>query len=227
VQAVREIYDGPRNPRTGRRIYPGLERGGEFGWPGDRGELGRDFYKYMVFEDPNWDFHTLDFDHDIALADARLGPVIDSTNPDISQFKGLGGKLIMYHGWDDPRVNPRNSINYLGEVAAAMHHHHHGDDEDSARETGSFLRLFMVPGMGHCGGGPGPNTFDTLTALEQWVERGVAPARIIASGGEVLGRTRPLCPFPQVARYIGHGSIDEAENFVCAEAGEHHGHDGD
>jgi len=227
VQAVREIYDGPRNPRTGRRIYPGLERGGEFGWPGDRGELGRDFYKYMVFEDPNWDFHTLDFDHDIALADARLGPVIDSTNPDISQFKGLGGKLIMYHGWDDPRVNPRNSINYLGEVAAAMHHHHHGDDEDSARETGSFLRLFMVPGMGHCGGGPGPNTFDTLTALEQWVERGVAPARIIASGGEVLGRTRPLCPFPQVARYIGHGSIDEAENFVCAEAGEHHGHDDD
>jgi feruloyl esterase len=81
--------------------------------------------------------------------------------------------------------------------------------------------------MGHCGGGPGPNTFDTLTALEQWVERGVAPARIIASGGEVPGRTRPLCPFPQVARYIGHGSINEAENFVCAEAGEHHGHDED
>ena len=223
VQAVREIYAGPRNPRTGRQIYPGLERGGEFGWPGDRGELGRDFYKYMVFEDPSWDFHTLDFDEDIALADSRMAPVIDSTNPDLSQFKARGGKLIVYHGWDDPRVNPRNSINYLGEVAAAMHHHH--GHEDSEQETENFLRLFMVPGMGHCGGGPGPNTFDMLTALEHWVEQGVAPARIIASGGEVPGRTRPLCPFPQVARYTGQGSIDEAANFVCAEG--HHGHDDD
>jgi feruloyl esterase len=129
----------------------------------------------------------------------------------------------MYHGWDDPRVNPRNSINYLGEVGRAMHHHH--GHEDSEQETENFLRLFMVPGMGHCGGGPGPNTFDMLTALEHWVEEGVAPARIIASGGEVPGRTRPLCPFPQVARYTGQGSIDEAANFVCAEG--HHGHDDD
>ena len=210
VQAVKEIYDGPRNPRTGELIYPGLERGGEFGWPGDRGSLGRDFYKYMVFEDPSWDFHTLDFDQDIAFADARMALVINSTDPDLREFKALGGKLIMYHGWDDPRVNPRNSINYLRSVAAAMQ-----------QDPADFLRLFMAPGMGHCGGGPGPNTFDTLTALEQWVERGMAPERIVASGGEVAGRTRPLCPFPQVARYTGQGSIDEAASFVCAEVQGH------
>jgi feruloyl esterase len=209
MQAVRDIYAGPRNPRTGEQIYPGLQPGGEFGWPGDRGSLGRDFYKYMVFGNPNWDFHTLDFDQDITTADA-LGPVIDSTNPDLSQFRALGGKLIMYHGWNDPRVNPQNSINYIQSVAA----------QDPAQGTAEFLRLFMVPGMGHCGGGPGPNTFDTLTALEKWVEQSVAPERIIASGGDVRGRTRPLCPYPQVARFTGQGSIDDAASFVCTEPGD-------
>jgi feruloyl esterase len=116
--------------------------------------------------------------------------------------------MIMYHGWNDPLVNPRNSINYYQSVVAALHRQ---DDE----ESGEFLRLFMAPGMTHCFLGPGPNVFDTLTALETWVEQGKAPEKLIASGGAVAGRTRPLCPYPRVARYLGRGSINDAANFAC------------
>jgi feruloyl esterase len=239
VTAVRKIYAGPRNPRTGARIYPGLERGSEAAggtlgaggsWSaliaGPQTFLGGDFYKYMVFNDPKWDFHTLDFDHDIAIADAKMAAIINSTDPDLSDFRALGGKLIMYHGWADPLVNPRNSINYLRSVQARRH----GRDEDSgAAATQSFLRLFMAPGMTHCAGGPGLNTFDTLTALEQWVEHGAAPDKLIASHtalafpDNVMAAapppgdfSRPLCPWPQVARWTMTGSATDAASFVCA-----------
>ncbi|HKD42676.1 MAG TPA: tannase/feruloyl esterase family alpha/beta hydrolase [Myxococcaceae bacterium] len=227
ADAVRKIYEGPRNPRTGELLYPGLERGGEHGaiaddsfsqllgsWlPLTRGEgldpnsfgipfLGTLFFQQMVFNDLNWDYRTLDYDADVAFADATIGPIINSTDPDLSNFKSLGGKLIMYHGWADPLVNPRNSIDYYQSVAAKL-------------ETDSFLRLFMVPGMDHCSLGTGPYVFDTLTALERWVEQGEAPDRIVATGGIVPTRTRPLCPYPQVARYQGQGSIDDAANFAC------------
>ncbi len=134
-----------------------------------------------VFTDPSWDFHTLDFDHDIAFADSKMDAIIDSTNPDLSDFEVLGGKLIMYHGWADPLVNPRNSIDYLRSVAASGHGKGEDDDDGFARRTRSFNRLFMAPGMTHCAGGPGLNTFDTLTALERWVEVGRAPDKLIAS----------------------------------------------
>src|SRR5260370_41144892 len=118
----------------------------------------------MVFGDPNWNFHTHDLDHVIAFADAKMSAIIDSTSPDLSDFRELGGKLIMYHGWNDPLVNPRNSINYYQSVVAALHPE---DDEGSgagapgaAKETQEFLRLFMAPGMTHCLLGPGPNVFD-------------------------------------------------------------------
>jgi feruloyl esterase len=246
VEAVRTIYAGPRNPRTGERIYPGLERGSEAAggslsagasWSaliaGPQTFLGGDFYKYMVFNDPAWDFHTLDFDDDIAVADARMAPVINSTDPGLGAFKSLGGKLIMWHGWADPLVNPRNSIDYYQSVAAVMHNHHHKAFNPvapgPARDTADFFRLFMAPGMAHCAGGPGLNTFDTLTALEQWVEHGVAPDKLIASHTTLAfpdnvmraappagDFSRPLCPWPQVARWTGKGSPRDAANFVCA-----------
>jgi feruloyl esterase len=241
VEALKQIYRGPVNPRTGQQIYPGLERGGEYGWPGDQGSLGRDFFRYFVFGDPTWDYHTLDFDHNIALADAKVGAVINSTSADLRAFEARGGKLIMYHGWNDPRVNPRNSINYVERVVAQMSSGRSNDDggegNDALEGTREFLRLFMAPGMGHCAGGPGLNTFDTLTALEQWVERGVAPDKLIASNAglsfpynvETPGTgsfTRPLCPYPEEAVYAGHGSTNDAANFVCRVVTEHERDDG-
>src|SRR5713101_4716838 len=182
-----------------------------------------------VFTDPSWDFHTLDFDHDIAFADSKMDAIIDSTNPDLSDFEVLGGKLIMYHGWADPLVNPRNSIDYLRSVAASGHGKGEDDDDGFARRTRSFNRLFMAPGMTHCAGGPGLNTFDTLTALEQWVEEGKAPDKLIASHtalgfpDNVMSATpppgdfsRPLCPWPQVAHLTARGSKTDAGSFVCA-----------
>jgi len=222
LQAVKDIYNGPRNPRTGEKIYPGLEPGSEYNWPGDRGSLGRDFYKYFVYEDPSFDFRMLDFDRDVAFGEERMASIIDSTNPDLTGFRARGGKLLMYHGWNDPRVNPRNSIDYVQNVVAF--------EGGNLQGTQEFLRLFMEPGMGHCSGGPGVNTFDTLTALERWVEQGVAPERLVGSHTE-LGFpdnvmtpgsgdfTRPLCPYPAEARYRGQGSRSDADSFVCEVVG--------
>ena len=238
AEAVRKVYAGPRNPRTGEQLYPGLERGSEYdaltddflpqlvgSWIAHEPTspavpfLGDFFFKQMVFNDLNWDYRTLDYNRDVALADRKMAPIINSTDPDLSDFKALGGKLIMWHGWNDPLVNPRNSINYYKSVVAKLHHGHGKDFNEKApgpaKETDAFLRLFMVPGMDHCLLGSGPNVFDTLTPLERWVEQGRAPERIIASGGAVPNRTRPLCPYPQVSRYTGHGSIDNAANFAC------------
>lgn len=244
VDAVRKIYAGPRNPRTGEQIYPGLERGSEAagGLLGGSGSwstlissaqtfLGGDTWKYMVFKDPRWDFHTLDFDRDVALADEVAGPITDSTDPDLSDFRALGGKMIIWHGWADPLVNPRNSIDYLRSVAAAGRGKQETaqDDDEAARRTQGFLRLFMAAGLTHCSGGPGLTTFDTLTALERWVEQGQAPKKLIASHTNLAFPdnvmrneppagtfSRPLCPWPEVARYLGKGSKTDARSFVCA-----------
>jgi feruloyl esterase len=136
--------------------------------------------------------------------------MFNATSPDLSRFRGHGGKLIQYHGWSDPDIPPTNSVNYFESVVAAQ-----GGNADNTRE---FYRLFMVPGMQHCTGGPGTARFDAVTALEQWVEQQQAPRRIAAAHltqGSV-DRTRPLCPYPQEAKYKGSGSTDEEANFVCA-----------
>lgn len=223
VETVEKIYQGARTS-DGRQIFPGLLPGGEGpgGWPtwitgaapgrGSHSTLAMPVFSYMVFNDPKWDFRSFrwdrtgDLDSDVDLVDAALGPTFNNMNPDLRAFQKHGGKLIQYHGYSDPDISPLNSINYYQSVEQQM-----GDPR-------SFYRLFMVPGMFHCSGGPGPNVFDTVTALEQWVEQGKAPSQIVASHrtGGAVDRTRPLCPFPQEAQWKGSGSTDQAENFVCA-----------
>jgi feruloyl esterase len=212
VDAARKIYTPARNSRTGTQIFPAMERGSELVWATLAGgpkpiALADDYFKYVVFENPNWDFKTLNFDSDFAKAQKRDGGTLSATNPDLRPFFSHGGKLIQYHGWTDQQVMPRNSIDYYRSVVREM-----GD----AAKTADSYRLFMAPGMNHCGGGEGPNKFDVLGALARWVENGKAPDSILASrtqGG--VSRTRPLCPYPQAAVYKGTGSTDDAANFAC------------
>jgi feruloyl esterase len=213
VEAARRIYSPARNPRTGEQIFPPMEPGSELVWERLAGgpkpiELAGDYFKYVVFDDPQWDFRTLNFDGDVAKAMQKDGGVLSATNPDLQPFFSRGGKLIAYHGWTDQQVMPENSINYYKSVVAAV----------GKVNADASYRLFMAPGMNHCGGGDGPNKFDMLGALEAWREGGKAPETVLAShatDGKV-DRTRPLCPYPEVAKYKGSGSTDEATNFACA-----------
>ena len=167
-----------------------------------------DQFKYIVFARPDWNWRTFDLERDVAAADAKGEGTLSAIDPDLSAFARRGGKLLMYHGWSDQDIAPRASINFYKATLGTTR----------APSADAWVRLFMVPGMGHCGGGEGPNTFDMMTALEAWVERGAAPERVVASraaDGKVE-RTRPLCAYPQVARYSGTGSIDDAASFVCA-----------
>jgi feruloyl esterase len=206
VEAVRKIYAPSKNPRTGQEIFPGLAPGSELGWNGLAGPqalpIASDHFKYVVFKDPNWDWRTLNFDTDVALADKMDDGMLNATDPDLKAFVAHGGKLLMYHGWTDQLIPPQNSINYFRSVPETL--------------RGS-VRLFMVPGMNHCAGGEGTSTFDAVKAMEQWVEQKKAPEQIAAShlNNGVVDRTRPLWPYPQVAQFKGRGSTDDAANFVC------------
>ena len=206
VDAVRNVYGGAQNTRTGRQVFPGLERGSELGWSPQPVGYAVDLFKYVVFKNPNWDPNSLNFDGHYALtAESEFG-VLDADNPDLTPFFTSGGKLLMYHGWSDPGIPARASVSYYESVRART----------GARADDS-LRLFMVPGMGHCGGGTGVNTFDMVTPLDQWVTAGKAPAEVPASRvrNGVSDRTRPLCAYPQIAIYKGTGSLDDAANFSC------------
>ena len=212
VEAARVVMSPVKNRKTGELIFPGFEPGNELGWArmlGGPDPYGTavDQFKFIVFNDPNWDWRTFDLERDVAAADNSGQGVLSSVNPDLSRFAKHGGKLLMYHGWADQDIAPQASINFYKDTSKAT----------AAAQSAQWIRLFMVPGMQHCGGGEGPNTFDMMTALERWVEQGTAPEHILAShstDGKV-DRTRPLCPFPQVARYKGAGSIDDAANFAC------------
>jgi Tannase and feruloyl esterase len=212
VSTARLLYSSRLNPKSGREITalaPGSERGWtDRGWTASARATGRDQFRYLVLQDPSWDVSAFDFDRDIVRAEDVDAGTINALDPDLSAFFARGGKLIHYHGWSDPQISPGNSTQYFTRVATAA---------GGASAVAANYRLFMAPGMGHCGGGEGPNTFDMIGALEQWVEAGKAPDRIVAShsvDGRV-DRTRPLCPFPQVAEYIGSGSPNDAANFVC------------
>ena len=215
VEAVKMAY-APATKRNGELIYPGLVPGGEADWPisvfngaADPGAIDLGIFRYVAHQDPAWDWHTFDLERDTALAIEKAGD-IEVTDPDLQAFKARGGKLLIYHGWNDGgtggAISPLNSINYYSSVLAKM-----GPQQDD------WLRLFMVPGMDHCGGGPGPNQFAVVNAMESWREEGNAPRQITAYHvtNDRVDMSRPLCPYPQVAMYTGTGSTNDAANFVC------------
>jgi feruloyl esterase len=167
------------------------------------------FFRYMAFEqdDPNYDWRTFDLKRDLPKIET-ISAILSPIDANLKQYGKSGKKLLLYHGWADPAISAYGTIDYYNKVVTAVGGKEKADD---------FVRLFLAPGMHHCRGGPGPDTFDTLSAMEQWVEKGVAPAKLIASHStdKKVDRTRPLCPEPQVAKYVGSGSIDAAENFKC------------
>jgi len=216
VKTVRAIMAPPKNRQTGETIFPTYQPGTEWGWTRLLGgpnpyDTAVDQYKYVVFSDPNWNWRTFDLEKDTAAGDRAGHGVLAAVNPDLTAFAQHGGKLLTYHGFSDNSIAPEASINFYKSAIVATR---------AAAASPDWLRLFMVPGMGHCIGGPGPDSFDMVPALEAWVERGTPPQQVLASkilDGRIT-RTRPLCPFPQQARYKGTGSLDEAANFSCAAA---------
>ncbi len=239
VAALKKLYAGPKNSK-GEKIFPGRVPGGEEGpggWPlwitGSAPgtslmyQFTTGFFPNMVFDDPKWDFKTFNFDSGVKTADEKQAGNLNATDANLKAFEKRGGKLIIYHGWSDGAISAFNTIDYYNSMVSAM----------GARETGQFVRLFMAPGMQHCGGGPGPNSFGQLglgvgpadpqhsiyAALDQWVEKGIAPERIVATKyvndsnpAQGVKMTRPLCPYPQAARYKGAGDSNDEANFVCS-----------
>jgi feruloyl esterase len=211
VDAVRRIYAGPANPRTNERIWSPLYRGSELDWSfftESQNPIGiATSALRMILGDPTWDYQSIDFDRHVALADQSAIARVNASNPDISAYVKRGGKLILSGGWNNALVPAGAVLDYYRNVEKTI----------GIEDTRQGVRLYMVPGMIECNGGPGTDTFDMLTVMRRWVERGEAPNGVIASRvehGKVV-RTRPLCPYPQVATYRGSGSTDEAKNFVC------------
>jgi hypothetical protein len=236
VGALQKIYAGPKNSK-GEQLFPGFEPGGETGmggwgsWitgftPGKSVQLAfaNGFFADMTFQDASWDYRKMNFDKDVKITDDKESRIFNATDPNMKAFKDRGGKLLLYHGWSDAAIPPTNTIHYYDSVIAKM----------GRKQASEFVELYMVPGMQHCGGGPGVTEFGAMSpaaaqpdrsmikSLEQWVEKGTPPAKIIATkykadGNPASGvvRTRPLCPYPTVAKYSGSGSTDDAANFSC------------
>jgi feruloyl esterase len=209
VRAVERVYGGVYSP-SGELYYPGHARGFELGWrmpaaddvPSD---LQTDATRYVLYEDPEWDWRRFDLDRDLPAVREKAG-YLEALDTDLREFQARGGKLLFYHGWNDPGPSPLNTINYYQGVLQTV-----GGDMDD------WMRLYMMPGMGHCSGGIGPDNADFLGALEAWVEEDVAPASITASRireGRV-DMTRPLCPYPAVATWDGSGNPDDAASYSC------------
>ena len=213
IKAVKQIYSPAVNPRTGKELFASLPPGTELGWGvqalgPEPSQNIYDQYRYVVFKDPKWDWKTFDFDKDEEKGSRPEHLIMNATDPNMKPFFSHGGKLLLYHGWSDPNVSTLNTIKYYDSVVQNL---------GGPAKASDNVRLFLAPGMGHCGGGEGPNQFDMVTALEQWVEKGKAPSEIIASHATTgqVDRTRPLCAYPQVATYKGSGDPNEAANFTC------------
>ena len=211
VAALRAIYAGPRNPRTGRQIFPGFEPGSESMFPiQTAGPLpfgaAETYLRDLVFKNPQWDFRTFDYDRGVVLAREVGSAVLDVPPSGLDGYFAQGRKLLLSHGWADGLIPSMSTVNFYTALAHRL----------GPQRADTAVRLFMVPGMGHCSGGDGPYVLDPISTIDRWVETGRAPERIIASNPPgAPPRTRPLCPYPQVARYRGQGSTDEAQNFEC------------
>jgi feruloyl esterase len=205
LKTVETHYGGLRNSK-GELIFSGQALGNPIpalaGATGMPGAGAFDSIRILGFQNADYDWRQFDLDRDMPLIDARAG-FVDATNPDLRAFEAHGGKLLLYAGWRDPGITPENTVYYYESVL-----------EEMGAEQEDWMRLFLVPGMGHCRGGPGVDTFDTLATLEQWRERDVAPATIPANNRQT-GMTRPLCPYPAAAAYDGSGDLKDAANWSC------------
>jgi feruloyl esterase len=238
LKTYQTVHDGPKTS-TGKQIFPGMPYSSEsVGWvqyfagpsfveaptKARRALMANSTFSNLVYHDPNWTFMSYDPDKTPVDIQKTMGPIIDAMNPTFTGFKARGGKLISYHGWADSDISPFSTVDFYNSSIAA---------QGGLDKTQDVYRLFMVPGMGHCGGGPGPNQFgqaggdggadhDVVTAPQQWVEKGVAPKKIIATKfvdndrTKVPQMTRPLCVFRETAKYKGTGDINNADNFACA-----------
>jgi feruloyl esterase len=233
--ALKKLYAGTPDSK-GHMVYPGYLPGaeeGQNGWglwitgpaPGKSftAAFANAFFSDFVFQKPDWDYKTFTLDAGLKAANERTAQALNATDPDLKPFKARGGKLVLYHGWSDAAITPLNTINYYASVVEKM----------GQKNVDSFVRLYMVPGFQHCFGGPGPDSFGAVydlkfddpqhsvdASLEQWVEKGTAPTTIIASKFDDQDpthakMTRPLCPYPEAARYKGSGDPNDAANFEC------------
>jgi hypothetical protein len=243
LRTFEAIHQGPKD-KSGRQTYAGQAYGSETGWndtvsapsfeaaetDAQMSMYGGNFFRNFVYQDKNWSFHGFDLDKGRADAERAVGGIMNAGDLRFARFKARGGKFIAYAGMADSIVTPLSAVHsYQGVVAAQ------GGASDPATRTRveRFYRLFLAPGVGHCGGGAGPNQFgqaggtgdadhDMVVALEQWVEKGVPPARIIATKfigddkAKGVAMTRPLCTFPLIAKYQGSGDMADAANFACA-----------
>ncbi|MDR2214384.1 MAG: tannase/feruloyl esterase family alpha/beta hydrolase [Nevskiaceae bacterium] len=201
LKTVETFYGGVHNSK-GELIFSGQALGNPIGamQPNPNGPGGVYDLVRIAHNDANMDWKTFDLDREMPFLDEKLG-YVDAVNPDLSKFKARGGKLLLTHGWSDTGITPENTVWYYEQVLGKM-----------GGNQGDWVRLFMAPGMGHCGGGPGVNTFDSIGTLEKWVERGIAPDTMM---GEGQGMKRPLCPYPQAAQYKGSGDVKDAANWSC------------
>ena len=211
VETMREVYAGVINPRTGKQVFSGFEPGSEMqvgllmSGPAPF-PVATTYMRDLVFKNPKWDFKTFRYDKDPAAARAAGAGILDVPSDGLGKFFADGGKLLLSHGWSDGLIPSLNTVRFYKSVVGHL----------SAKTAKKSVRLFMVPGMGHCGGGDGPFVFDALSVIDTWVEKHRAPKRIVVS--EPPGKpamTRPLCPYPQVAKYRGKGSTNDASNFRC------------
>ena len=211
VAAVRAVYSGPKNPRTNQPIYPGLSVGSEQQMPvltigAEPFPVATTFFRGVVFKDPSWDFRSFDYDRDVERAMTYGHDALDVPANGLQHFFAGKRKLLLTHGWADGLIPAQSTVNFYDALVKDI----------GARRAKDDVRLFMVPGMGHCAGGSGPSSVDYLGAIDSWVETGKAPEMIIARNPpRALERTRPLCAYPQVAKYSGSGSTDDAKNFRC------------
>lgn len=228
AEAARKLYTGAKDS-SGKPFFPGYAPGAEAisgTWElwlttdkAQHGKFATEYFRYLVHNDPAWTLAKFNLEKDYEAARQRTRAQLDADNPDLSAFIGRGGKLILYHGWQDAAIAPENTINYYEAVRAK-----------NPAQAASSVRLFMVPGMSHCLAGPGPNAFDVLGALDKWRSGGPAPEQMTATkfDNDIFGylglpakaqRTRPICAYPKVARWTGLASTDDAANFRCVEPG--------
>lgn len=223
IATVSALYQGPQNSRTREQIFPGLARGSELGWRAymppsvSMGEMPwRGVFEWVFGS--GWDWKTFDYDQDVTTFETVLGPFFVATSPELSHFRKQGGKLLLYTGWDDWLSAPQDTIDYYESLVETVSEQEAlPDARDALQSTQEFARLFLFPGMAHCRGGAGPSEFEGLTTLVDWVERANAPDRLMATqstdGVETL--RRPVCAYPNVARYIGSGDTSSTKNYTC------------